>query len=71
MKRSKRILTALALLVFIGVGLQVTSPTIPNPPVTGNFKGPTAVTALFERACYDCHSNETNLRWYDRVAPAF
>ncbi|PQA54467.1 heme-binding domain-containing protein [Siphonobacter curvatus] len=70
MKRSKRTLLTVALLVFIGISLQVTSPAIPNPPVTGKFKGPAPVTALFERACYDCHSNETNLRWYDRVAPA-
>ena len=28
-----------------------------------------ATKAIVQRACYDCHSNETNLRWYDQIAP--
>jgi hypothetical protein len=27
------------------------------------------VAAIFERACKDCHSNETKWPWYARVAP--
>ncbi|MCF0074724.1 heme-binding domain-containing protein [Dyadobacter sp. CY261] len=51
------------------VVLQVNSPTIANPPVTSEFHGPEEVTAILKRSCYDCHSNETNLRWYDKIAP--
>lgn len=25
--------------------------------------------AVFRRSCQDCHSNETNWRWYSKVAP--
>jgi hypothetical protein len=36
---------------------------------------PSPWEALFRRslrrACYDCHSNETNLRFYDRIVPAY
>ncbi len=40
-----------------------------NPPGgTGQF-APAEVTAVFQRACYDCHSNETAWPWYSRVAP--
>ncbi|GGM95214.1 hypothetical protein GCM10010967_30790 [Dyadobacter beijingensis] len=51
------------------VVLQVNSPTIENPSVTAEFHGPDEVTAILKRSCYDCHSNETNLRWYDKIAP--
>lgn len=51
------------------VVLQVNSPGIDNPPVTSEFHGPEEVTRILKRSCYDCHSNETNLRWYDKVAP--
>ncbi|WP_353719186.1 heme-binding domain-containing protein [Dyadobacter sp. 676] len=51
------------------VVLQVKSPTVENPPVTSEFHGPENVTRILRRSCYDCHSNETNLRWYDKIAP--
>lgn len=41
-----------------------------NPPVVSepNWDSPeTAV--LVERACADCHSNETNWPWYSNIAP--
>lgn len=59
-----------AALLFSGfVVLQVKSPEVENPPVTSAFHGPEEVTRILKRSCYDCHSNETNLRWYDRIAP--
>jgi hypothetical protein len=27
------------------------------------------VKAILRRACYDCHSNETQWPWYSRIAP--
>ncbi|WP_407482255.1 heme-binding domain-containing protein [Elizabethkingia meningoseptica] len=30
---------------------------------------PKAVTGILQRACYDCHSNETKYPWYAYVAP--
>ncbi|MGN7720723.1 heme-binding domain-containing protein [Chitinophaga sp. 22620] len=67
--RTKWMIITAAAVAVVATGLQFTSPVIPNPPVTGEFKGPEAVTAIFERACYDCHSNETSLEWYDKIAP--
>ena len=40
-----------------------------NPPVTGEIKAPGDVKPLLERACYDCHSNQTVWPWYSRIAP--
>ena len=41
-----------------------------NPPVTAEatWASPEA-RQLAVRACYDCHSNQTNWRWYSRIAP--
>ena len=41
-----------------------------NPPVTGEPAWDSAQTrALAVRACFDCHSNETDEPWYSNVAP--
>ncbi len=57
-------------ILFAGfAGMQVSSPQVTNPPVTSEFQAPEAVAAILKRSCYDCHSNETNLRWYDKIAP--
>ena len=40
-----------------------------NPPVTGDVPGSPAAKAILRRACYDCHSNETEWPWYARIAP--
>ncbi|NHQ59269.1 heme-binding domain-containing protein [Chlorobium sp. BLA1] len=42
-----------------------------NPPVTGEPKWDSPRTQeLFNRACKDCHSNNTVWPWYSSVAPA-
>jgi hypothetical protein len=40
-----------------------------NPPVTAELHMPLPVKAIFQRSCYDCHSNETRWPWYSYVAP--
>lgn len=62
--------TILAGVLFTGFAvLQANSPKVDNPPVTSEFHGPEEVTRILKRSCYDCHSNESNLRWYDKIAP--
>jgi hypothetical protein len=41
-----------------------------NPPVVAEPKWDSETTrARAVRACYDCHSNQTDWRWYTNVAP--
>ena len=40
-----------------------------NPPVTADIRVSQDVKVILQRACYDCHSNETTWPWYSRVAP--
>ncbi len=65
------------ILIVVGVGLVIlliVAQFIPvnrsNPPVTQeiNWDSPTTKT-LAQRACYDCHSNETVWPWYSYIAP--
>ena len=55
------------------VGLLIVAQFIPlarvNPPERGQAPAPKAVQALFQRSCYDCHSNETRWPWYSWIAP--
>ena len=58
------------------VGLLLVTQLVPygrdhsNPRVTGEpqWNAP-ATRALAERACFDCHSNQTHWPWYSHVAP--
>jgi mono/diheme cytochrome c family protein len=41
-----------------------------NPPVTREPAWNSPQTrALAARACFDCHSNQTDWRWYSNIAP--
>jgi len=40
-----------------------------NPTERSQPAAPSEVQALLQRACYDCHSNETRWPWYSYVAP--
>jgi len=53
------------------VGLQFIRPAISNPPVTADLAAPAEVKQIFKTSCYDCHSNETRLAWFDRVVPVY
>lgn len=56
--------------VLLFAAAQFIRPKLDNPPVTADLAAPPAVKALLVTACYDCHSNETRLRWFDRLTPA-
>jgi hypothetical protein len=61
--------TGLALVVLF-VLLQLIPVDRTNPPVTQEVEWDSAETcALAQRACFDCHSNETTWPWYSYIAP--
>lgn len=62
--------------LLVLVGLLVVIQSVPygrqhtNPPVVAVPAWDSPRTReLAERACFDCHSNETKWRWYSNVAP--
>ena len=56
-------------LVVAFVGMQFVPVERVNPPAEGAVQTPADLKNVLQRACYDCHSNETVWPWYSRVAP--
>ncbi|MFA6540953.1 MAG: cytochrome P460 family protein [Bacteroidota bacterium] len=63
--------------IILGIGISVFAllqfyrPEIPMPPVTKDFDGPKEIKQILRESCYDCHSNETQLKWFDQINPAY
>ncbi|MFZ2323831.1 MAG: heme-binding domain-containing protein [Ignavibacteriaceae bacterium] len=60
----------LIVLVLILVGIQFIPVERTNPPIKSEVDAPENVKTILKKACYDCHSNETNWGWYTKIAPA-
>jgi hypothetical protein len=52
------------------IGMQMIPVDRSNPPVQSEIQAPDSVMTILKRACYDCHSNQTNWPWYSYLAPA-
>lgn len=66
----RKLLWILAVLVLLFGAIQLIPVSTTNPPVTREVKWDSAQTrALAQRACFDCHSNETVWPWYAKIAP--
>jgi hypothetical protein len=67
-------LSALAVVILF-VSVQFVRPNKTNPPVVqaqaieAHVRITPEVAGIFERACKDCHSNQTEWPWYTQVAP--
>jgi hypothetical protein len=59
----------IAFLVVVFIGIQFIPVERTNPPVQSDIDAPADVKAILKKACYDCHSNETNWAWYTKIAP--
>ncbi len=64
----KLIFILILLAALFGV-VQFIRPAISNPPVTQEVQVPESVKTVLRKACYDCHSNETDLKWFDKITP--
>jgi hypothetical protein len=67
-------LTALAVgVLFISVQFvrpnETSLPVEPSHTIESHARVTPEVAGIFERACKDCHSNQTEWPWYARVAP--
>jgi hypothetical protein len=62
---------AAAILGMAFVGIQFIRPKVTNPPVTAELQAPPEVKQILQHSCYNCHSNQTKLSWFDRPVPAY
>lgn len=68
-RRKIRVILLLLLVCFICI--QFIRPPLNNPPVTGDITVPAHIKEILNKACYDCHSNQTAFKWFDQIAPAY
>ena len=57
------------ILVAALVAIQFVPVQRTNPRVESDVQTSPELKAIFRRACYDCHSNETVWPWYSHIAP--
>lgn len=69
MRRFVGVGVAAILLLFLAA--QLYRPGIDHPPVTAEIDAPPEVKQILRNSCYNCHSNETRLSWFDQPAPAY
>ena len=72
----KRVLKITALILFLAfIGIQFVRPArlnvevVPGQTLEANASLPNEVREIFRRSCNDCHTNQTNWRWYSQIAP--
>lgn len=63
--KTKILLVVLLLLL----GIQLVPADRSNPADHAPPNVPPELSAILERACFDCHSNRTRWPWYSRIAP--
>ena len=74
-KQLRRLTYAAAIVVAAFAAAQVARPNRTNPPTDANRTirahagTPSQLADVLDRSCRDCHSNETEWRWYTNVAP--
>jgi cbb3-type cytochrome oxidase cytochrome c subunit len=69
--RFRGLLWTAVILAVAFVCLQFIRPELTNPPVTAELQAPPEVKQVLRNSCYNCHSNETKLPWFDKVVPAY
>jgi len=74
MRIARRVRSALVVFLVGFIGIQFVRPERTNPPFPAAAsllaKTPPDITALLDRSCRDCHSNDSRWPWYSNVAPA-
>lgn len=62
---------AIAFLVIMGIfgALQLFNQPLEGKPVVKKIEAPREVLSILENSCFNCHSNQQRLSWYDRIAP--
>lgn len=70
LKRIQLIPTIFICIVVVLIALQFFNRTIEQKAVTGHIRNvPKQVQLILERSCFNCHSNEQRLSFFDKIAP--
>ena len=64
-----RWLAVVGCVVFVAI--QFVRPKLTNTPATAELEAPLEVKQILRTSCYNCHSNQTKLSWFDLPVPAY
>jgi hypothetical protein len=65
----KKMFLVISFLLIGVIIVQFIQPSFETPLVAADIAAPAEVKGILKRACFDCHSNETKLSWFDRISP--
>lgn len=72
MRKFLRIVIVFLLIVFVAAQFfqpEKNSAEISSDHILKKEQVPENIQAIFQNACLDCHSNQTNYLWYHKIAP--
>lgn len=71
--RKKKLFWAVPVMIFVVIQwfgpARTNPPVVPSHMIQSQLQIPPPVANIMNRACIDCHSDETRWPWYSRVAP--
>jgi hypothetical protein len=67
--QKKIIRLTLVSVILLFIAAQFVRPRIENAVGVADFLVPDSVKAVLRTSCYDCHSTETRLSWFDKITP--
>ena len=67
----KKISTISLSVLLLFIAIQFLRPKFSNPPITSDIQAPAEVKLILRRSCYNCHSNESALSWFDKIVPVY
>ncbi|MDQ0594891.1 hypothetical protein QFZ37_003260 [Chryseobacterium ginsenosidimutans] len=68
-KKIKPIAVIFLAVLGIFISLQLFNKPLEGKPVAKKIEAPREVLTILENSCFNCHSNQQNLSWYDKIAP--
>jgi hypothetical protein len=71
MATGRKLAGIIGMLTVVFAVIYMVEPKLENPAITGDLQASPEVKAILRRACYDCHSNETQLSWFDKLPPGY
>lgn len=65
---SKQLAVAASIFCAAFISMQFVRPELRSSPAA-DISAQRPVRQILRKTCYDCHSSETRLKWFDRIAP--
>jgi hypothetical protein len=73
MKKAVKVVALILFLAFSGIQFvrpaRINVPVVREQALEGTTQVPEGIQEIFRKSCNDCHTNQTDWRWYSQIAP--